>query len=250
MTSSRTLVALLAAMALSGATALAVPPAGVNVGAGAHGGIGIGGPPVGVPPVQGPPMNVPPVNAPPVNVPKPQTNAPPANANATGQAHANARASIAGTNESHGTLIGTGRTTVTILLPDGNSQTLTVSSRAAANLQTLMNKPVVFEVQNGTVTQIAQGTPPLHGTLVSVTGTTATVKLANGTTQTYTLTAQQAARLQVRTGHPIAFWTAANGTIELDQRSHMSSTAAQKQSSAKNHARAHAHARSHPHGDH
>lgn len=242
---SRTLVALLSAVALSGATALAVPPAGVNVGAGAHGGIGIGGPPVGVPPVQAPPMNVPPVNAPPVNVPKPQTNVPPPGANANGQAHANTHASIARGNVLHGTLIGTGRTTVTILLPNGNSQTLTIASQAAANLQALRNKPVVFEVQNGTVTQIAQGTPPLHGTLVSVSGTTATVKLANGTTQTYTLTAQQAARLQARTGHPIAFWTSANGSIELDQRSHMSSTA-QKHSLAKSHARNHAQRRSHP----
>lgn len=245
---SRTFVVLLSTMALSGATAFAVPPAGVNAGAGAHGGIGIGGPGIGVPPVA-PPINVPPVNAPPVMVPKPQTNVPPPGANANGQAHANAHASIAGATGLHGTLIGTGRTTVTILLPNGNSQTLTIASQAAANLQALRNKPVVFEVQNGTVTQIAQGTPPLHGMLLSVSGTTATVKLANGTTQTYTLTAQQAAQLQVRTGHPIAFWASANGTIELDQRSHMSSTG-QKHSSAKNRARAHTQPRSHPHGDH
>lgn len=237
---SRTLVALLASVAVSGATASAAPPADVNVGAGAHGGIGIGGPPIGVPPVQVPPMSVPPVNAPPVNVPKPQTSLPPANANA--QAHANANASIAGANVLHGTLTKVNRTTVTIVLPNGSSRTLMMSSRAAANVHSLLGKPVVFQVNGGTVMQIAQGTPPLHGTLVSVTGTTATVKFANGTTQTYTLTAQQAARLQARAGHPIAFWTAANGTIELDQRSHMSS-AGQHHAVAKNRSRAHAHGR-------
>jgi hypothetical protein len=218
---SRYLLALLTSMSVTGTAALAAPPAGVVVGAGAHGGIGVGvgAPPIGVPPLQPPPLSVPPVN-----VPKPQTNAPPANSSAHANANAGAamRASIV-----HGTLMSVNGTTLTLLLPNGMKQTLTVSAQAAAHLTTCscLHKMVAVTLQNGTVTSIAQGIPPLHATLVSVTGSTATFKLANGTTQTYTVTAQQAAWLQAHTGKRVAFWANTDGTIVLNQSAHRSSNA-------------------------
>lgn len=45
----------------------------------------------------------------------------------------------------------------------------------------------------------------LHGTVTSVTGTTAIVKLANGTSQTYTVSAKTAAKLKLHVGKKIAF---------------------------------------------
>lgn len=218
----RYLIALLTSTILTTASAFAAPPPGVSVGvgAGAHGNVGIGAPPVGVPPA-----HVPPLTIPPVNVPKPQ-NAPPANANA--HAAVNANASLAAASVMHGTLTSIAGTAVTIQLSNGATQTYTVSSQTAARLQAFLKKNIAFRVQNGTLAFVGAGTPPLHGTLTSVSGTTAQIKLPNGATQSYTVTAQQAAWLQAHVGKAVAFWTNANGTIELNQSSHRSSTAARR----------------------
>ena len=224
MTSSRYLLTLLGALALSGATALAAPPAGVSVGvgAGAHGGVGVGAPPLGVPPA-----HVPPLTVPPVSVPKPQTNVPPANANSNATLNANTRtnASLAGGSVMHGTITAINGTSVTVQQSNGTTQTYTVSSQTAAQLASRLNKTIAFRVKNGTLALVGVGTPPLHGTLLAVNGTTAQIKLANGTTQTYTVTSQQAAWLRAHAGKSVAFWTAANGTIELNQNTHRKQTA-------------------------
>lgn len=212
MTSSRFLFALLISVAMAGATALAVPPVGVP-----H----VGGPPIGVRPLPA----IPPVNAPPVSVPKPQTNVPPVNVNSHASANANVNASLMAATVMHGTLTSISGANVTVRLSNGTTQTYSVSSQTAAQLQSFLNKNIAFRVQNGTFAFAGAGTPPLHGTLVAVTGTTAQVKLANGTTQTYNLTSQQAAWLQGHVGKSVAFWSSANGTIELNQSSHRSQTA-------------------------
>lgn len=222
--SSRFTLALFTAIALSATAAMAAPPVGgIGVGAGGHGGIGIGAPPVGAPPV-----GVPPVGVPPVHVPKPLgTAVPPANANVNGRTHAGAQGTVAG-DVLHGTISAVSATTVTLMLSNGTTQTYTVSPQTASRLQSDLHKTIAYSVQNGTLTLVGAGTPPLHGTLLSVTGTTAQIKLANGTTQSYTVTAQQAAWLQARAGKHVAFWTSANGTIELNQSSHRSSTSQTK----------------------
>ncbi len=220
MTSSRYLLTLLSALALSGATAVAAPPAGVGVGVGAHG--GVGAPPLGVPPA-----HVPPLTVPPVSVPKPQTNVPPANANSHATLNANSRtnASLSGGSVLHGTITAINGTSVTVKLSDGTTQTYTVSSQTAAQLASRLNKAIAFRVNDGTLALVGLGTPPLHGTLLAVSGTTAQIKLASGTTQTYTVTSRQAAWLQVHVGKSVAFWAAANGTIQLNQNTHRKQTA-------------------------
>lgn len=221
MNASRTLLALLASTVALGSAAVAAPPGGigVGVGVGSHGAAGVGAPPLGVPPV-----HVPPVNMPPVNVPKPQGIAvPPQNANANARAHANAQSNVVAGGVIHGTVTSVSGTNVTIALRNGTTQTYAVSAQTAARLQSFLNRTVAFNVRSGALSLIGQGTPPLRGTLTQVNGTTARVRLGNGTTQTYTVSAQQAAWLQAHVGKSVAFWTNANGTIELNQSSHASS---------------------------
>lgn len=217
---SRFTLALFAAMALSASAALAGPPGGgIGIGAGAHGGIGVGAPPVGVPPIQQPPAHVPPVS-----VPKPLgTSVPPANANVNGRTNAGAHGALSA-GVLHGTISAVSGTTVTLKLSDGTTQNYTVSSQTASRLRSDVNKTIAYRVQNGTLTLVAAGTAPMQGTLAGITGSTAQIKLANGTTQTYTVSAQQAAWLRAHAGKHIAFWTSANGTIELNQSSHRSAT--------------------------
>ena len=213
MHASRTLLAFLASTIALGTTAVAAPPIGVGVGIGSHGAAGVGAPPIGIPPA-----HVPPVNVPPVSVPKPGAAVPPANAK-TG-VHANAQSSLIAGDVVHGTVTAVSGTAVTIAFSNGTTKTYTVSAQTAARLQSYRNKTVAFRVHNGALSLIGQGTPPLRGTLTAVNGTTAQVRLANGTTQTYTVTAQQAAWLQTHLGKSIAFWANANGNVELDQSSH------------------------------
>ncbi len=213
---SRSLLALLASSAIFGPAAMAAPPGGISVGAGAgaHGGIGVGAPPIGVPPV-----NVPVQNPPPVSVPKPQGGAAPANVDAKSGTHANAQSSLLAGDVMHGTVTSVSANTVTLALSNGATQTYTVSSQTAARLQSYVNKTIAYHVHSGALALVGQGTPPLRATLVAVNGTSAQVKLANGTTQNYTITAQQAAWLQAHVGKTIAFWANTNGSIELNQRS-------------------------------
>jgi hypothetical protein len=245
MTASRYLLALAASVAITSTAALAGPPGGVvpGVGGGANGGIGIGAPPIGVPPVQAPPVSVPPVS-----VPKPQTNAPPVNTSAHASASANASTQAT---MLHGTLMSVNGTTVTLQLSNGMTQQFTVSAQAAAHLSacSCLHKVVAVTVQKGTIISIAQGVPPLHASLVSVSGTTATFKLANGTTQTYTVTAQQAAWLRAHVGKQVAFWANSNGTIALNQSAHRSSTS-QRSAAARHSSRTHRTSRTsnHPRG--
>ncbi|HKU66539.1 MAG TPA: hypothetical protein VJP85_02070 [Candidatus Baltobacteraceae bacterium] len=202
---SRILLAGLAWSAMLGSGALAAPPGGISVGggvgAGAHGGIGIG--------------------APPISVPKPQIPAiPPATAKANGSAHANAHSTLIAGDVMHGTVSSVTGTSVTVEQSNGAMQTYTVSPQTAARLQSYLNKTIAFHAQNGALELVGLGTPPLHGTLVAVNGSTAQVKLADGKMQTYTVSSQQAAWLAAHVGKNVEFWTSANGAIELNQRSH------------------------------
>lgn len=217
---SRFTLALSAAIGFSATAALAAPPVGVPQ---------VGAPPVAAPPVAAPPAGVPPVqqppaHVPPVSVPKPLgTSIPPANANVNGRTNANAQGAVTA-DVLHGTLSAVNAGNVTLLLSNGTTQTYAVSAQTASRLQADLHKTIAYRVQNGTLTLVGLGTPPLHGTVVGTTGTTAQIKLANGTTQTYTVSAQQAAWLQAHAGKHIAFWTSANGSIELNQSSHRSGT--------------------------
>jgi hypothetical protein len=206
---SRHAIALLGSVAMLGGTAMAAPPLiGGSVHAGAAGNIGVGAPPVGVPPV-----NVPhPVNVPPVNVPKP--NVPQPNANARANANVNARAN---TQVTTGTLTAINGDTITVRLSNGSTQTYNVSSQTASQLRAMLGKPVAYRLVNGVFTIAGhEGNGPLHGTVSSVSGTTALVRLANGTTQSFNVTAQQAAWLKAHAGKSIVFWTSANGSLELN----------------------------------
>lgn len=218
MHASRTLLAFLASSLALGSAAIAAPPLGVGVGVGSHGAAGVGAPPIGVPPAHVPPMSVPPVS-----VPKPQVTAAP-RVNANAGVRANAQSSVIAGNVFHGTVTGVSGTTVTIASGDGTTRTYTVSAQTAARLESYLNKTIAFHVQNGGLSLIGQGTPPLRGTLTALNGTSAQVRLANGTTQTYTVTAQQAAWLHSHVGTSIAFWTNANGSVELDQSAHRAHT--------------------------
>lgn len=214
---SRHAIALLGSVAMLGGTALAAPPLlGGSVHAGAVGNIGVGAPPVGVPPVNVPhPVNVPPVNVPPVNVPKP--NLPQPNANARANANANANLN---TQVTTGTLTAISGNTVNVRLSNGSTQTYNVSSQTASQLRAMLGKPIAYRLVNGVFTIAGhEGNGPLHGTITSVNGATALVRLANGTTQSFNVNAQQAAWLKAHAGKSIVFWTSANGTLELNQRS-------------------------------
>lgn len=206
---SRHAIALLGSVAMLGGTALAAPPLlGGTVNAGAAGNVGVGAPPVGVPPV-----NVPhPLNAPPVNVPKP--NPPQPNANVRVNANANAGAQV-----TTGTLTAINGNTVTVRLRNGSTQSYNVSAQTAADLRAMLNKPIAYRIENGLLTTADEGNGPLHGTIQAVNGGTAVLRLANGTTQSYAVTAQQAAWLKAHTGKAVVFWAGANGTLELNQRS-------------------------------
>lgn len=218
MHASRTLLAFLASSLALGSAAIAGPPLGVGVGVGSHGAAGVGAPPIGVPAAHVPPMNLPPVS-----VPKPQGTAVP-RVNVNAGVRANAQSSVMAGNVFHGTVTGVSGTTVTIASSNGTTQTYTVSAQTAARLESYLNKTVAFHVQNGALLLIGQGTPPLRGTLTALNGTSAQVRLANGTTQTYAVTAQQAAWLQAHVGKSIAFWSNANGSVELDQSAHRAHT--------------------------
>jgi len=210
MHASRTLLAFLASTIALGATAIAAPPAGLGVGIGSRGAAGVGAPPIGIPPA-----HVPPLSVPPVSVPRPQ--GPAAAANAKADVHANAQSNLIAGDVVHGTVTAVSAAAVTIAFSNGTTQTYTVSAQTAARLQSYLNKTVAFHVQNGALSLVGEGTPPLRGTLTAVNGTSAHVRLTNGTTQTYTVTAQQAAWLQAHVGKSIAFWANANGAVELDQ---------------------------------
>lgn len=207
---SRFTLAFLAALGLTAGVALAGPLGGIGVGAGGRGSIG-----VGVPPLAVPPAGIPRVQPPP--------HVPPANANVNARTNANAAGAVS-RDVLHGTLDAVGATTATLTLSNGSSQTYTVSPQTASRLQSDLHRTIAYRMQNGVLTSVGAGTPPLQGTLLGVNGTTAQIKLANGTTQTYMVNAQQAAWLQAHAGKHIAFWTSANGAIELNQSSHRSGT--------------------------
>lgn len=217
---SRTLLAVLALTVAVGSGAIAAPIGGIGVGVGAHGGAAVGVPPIGVPPV-----HLPPANIPPVNVPKPQASLlPAATTNANAGAHAGAQSSsIVDASALHGTVTSVNSLQVALQLNgSGSVQTFSVSPQTAARLQSYIKKTVVFRVQNGVFTLVGQGTPPLRGTVESVNGSTTQVRMVNGSTQTYTVTAQQAEWLRTHVGKSFAFWTNAGDTIELDQSSEAS----------------------------
>jgi molybdopterin-binding protein len=122
-----------------------------------------------------------------------------------------------------GTLTAVNGTTVTLRLSNGKTQTYAVSAQTAEELRASIGKPLAFRVQNGVLVVAGhEGNPPVHGTLTMLNGTNARVRLANGTVQTFTVTAQQAAQLKARVGKSIVFWTAANGTLRLDRRTRTS----------------------------
>jgi hypothetical protein len=172
---ARFALALLAAAALPAGVALAGPPG--LAGAPPVGVPPVGAPPVGAPPVGVPPVQQPPAQIPPVSVPKPlATSVPPANANVNGRTNANAHGTVSA-GVLHGTVSAVSGTAVTLNLSNGTTQTYTVSPQTAARLKSDLNKTIAYRVQNGTLTLVAAGTPPLQGTLVSVTGTTAQIKL-------------------------------------------------------------------------
>lgn len=195
---SRTLLALLASTAAFGATAIAAPPA------------------IGVPPIGVPAAHVPVLNPAPINVPRPRP-APQINADAS--AHADVRSSAIAGSVTHGTVTSVSGTAVTIALSSGTAQTYTVSPQTAARLQSYLDKTIAFRAQNGAFSLLGEGTPPLHGTLEALAGSSAQVKLANGSMRTYTVNAQQAAWLRSRVGKPIAFWTQSNGSMEVNESS-------------------------------
>jgi hypothetical protein len=217
----RTALVMLAITPVLSGSALA-GPIGVGAGIGAHGGAVVGAPPIGVPPA-----HVPPVTVPPVSVPKPQAPVAPARTDASSAAHVSTHSvSAKDANVLHGTITSVNGVHVAVQLSSsGSVQTYTVSPQTATQLQSYLNKHVknvAFRVQNGVLALVGQGTPPLQGSVESVNGSTVQIKLANGTTQSYTVTAQQAAWLQAHVGKNVAFWASSNDTIELDQRSHAS----------------------------
>jgi hypothetical protein len=228
---SRTLLAVLASTAAFGSGAIAAPIGGIGVGVGAQSGAAIGAPPIGVPPV-----HLPPANVPPVNLPKPQANLVPSATNANAGAHGSAQSSSSvDASALHGTVTSVNGLQVAVQLSgSGSAQTFTVSPQTAARLQSYLKRTVVFRVQNGVLTLVGQGTPPLQGTVESVNGSSTQVRLANGATQTYTVTAQQAAWLRTHVGKSFAFWTNAGGTIELDQSS-QAPTVSQRQTPKTSH---------------
>lgn len=227
---TRTAFALLGSIALAGTSALAQS---VNIGAGAqvNAGAHVGVPPVNVPPVNAPPVNAPPVNAPPVNAPP--VNAPPVKvppvsmprantgANANGSLGVNASSQSNAGGIFKGTLTSITGSTVSIRASNGTAQNYAVSASTAQDLRASVGKPIAYRLQNGTLLLAGhEGNPTLHGTLESLTGSSAIIRLPNGTTQTYAVSAQQSALLKGRVGKSIAFWSGTSGTLELNQKHH------------------------------
>jgi hypothetical protein len=203
----RPLFALLALSVVCGSDALAAPPDSViGVGVGVHGAIGI------------PPISVPPVNLPSVQTPKmPQAGA-----------AVNSQSSLTMGDVQHGSVTSVNGTAVTLQLANGTVQTFNVAAQTAARLQGFVNKSVAFRVQNGTFVLVGFGTPPLHGTLLALNGSNAQVKMPNGAVQSFTVSAQQKTWLQAHVGKAIAFWSNANGSIELSQSRQKTSHAANR----------------------
>jgi len=213
---TRTALTLLGCMALAGTSAFAQS---INIGAGAqvNGGAQIAAPPVNVPPVNAPPVNAPPVNAPPVNVPRTNTVT---NANANVKVNASSQTDADGVFK--GTLEGVTGSAATVRMSNGTTQNYGVSVTTAQELRSSVGKPIAYRLQDGTmILDGNEGSRPLHGTLESLTGSTANVRLPNGTTQTYSVTSQQSALLKGHVGKTIVFRTAANGTLELNQRTRL-----------------------------
>jgi hypothetical protein len=120
-------------------------------------------------------------------------------------------------------------TTVTVRLSNGKTQTYNVSSDTANELRASVGKPIAFRVQNGLLVVAGhEGNMPLQGTLTSLNGATALVRLANGAVQKYTVSAQEATQLKERVGKSIVFWTGANGSLQLDQNNHAQSRTSRK----------------------
>ncbi len=201
----------LAASVLLGSTALAVPPVGAGVGAGASGNVHVGTPSIGVPSIGRPQVNVPQTN-----VPQPHASPLPA-ANANAAVHANANSAVVAGRPLHGTITAISGTTVTVKLANGSVQTYNVSAQTAAALQSSLHKSIAFTVQNGVLAlSNREINPPLHGTLTALSGLTATVKLANGASRTFAITSDESSWLKAHVGKRIAFWSDANGTLKLD----------------------------------
>ena len=208
---TRFAIGLLTTSALLCSTALAVPPIGGGVGAGVGGGIHVGAPPVSVPSINHPPVNVPQVNA-----PQPHASAIPA-ASANASVRANANSSVSAGLPMHGTVTAINGSTVSVKLANGTVQTYTISSATAAALQSSLHKSITFTARNGVLALSNRETnPPLQGTLTSLNGTTATVKLAGGATRTFSVTSDESAWLKAHVGKHIAFWSNANGTLRID----------------------------------
>jgi hypothetical protein len=209
---SRFTAGLILAGAMLTTAALAVPPIGIGVGAGASGNVHVGTPQIGVPSV-----NHPPVNAPPVNLPQARPSSLPA-ANANASAHANAKSAVVAGLPLHGTVTAVGASTVSVKLANGTVQTYTVSSATAAALQSSLHKSIAFTTQNGVLTLSNRtANSPLRGTLTALSGSTATVRLVNGKTQTFTVTSDESTWLKTHVGKRIAFWTDSNGTLKLNK---------------------------------
>lgn len=99
------------------------------------------------------------------------------------------------------------RTGVPVSMPQSNLP----QTRPAALPQANANAQTHADARSAVQTGI-----PLHGTLTSFTGTTASIKLANGQTRTYTVAANESASFASRVGKSIVFRTNANGTIALN----------------------------------
>jgi hypothetical protein len=220
---TRTAFALFGSLALAGTSAMAQS---INIGAGAqvNAGAHVGVPPVNVPPVSAPPVSAPPVNAPPVNAPPvkaPPVSAPRANTNAN--ANASLRVNASSQSDADGILKGTltsvTGSNVSIRTSNGSTQNYAVSASTAQDLQSSVGKPIAYRLQNGSLVLAGhEGNQPLHGTLESLTGSTAVIQLPNGTTQTYTVNAQQSTLLKGRVGKSIVFWSGTSGALELNQK--------------------------------
>lgn len=209
-------ITLAGSAALMGSVALAGPPLGAGIGGGIGAGIGAGahaGVP-GIGPRTGVPIGVP------VSVPVSRP-VQPANASAHAQSTANVHAQSTANVHAlplRGTLLAVNGTTVTVRLSTGTVETYAVSAATAQQLRASLEKPLAFTVQNGVLTIAGhQGYPPLHGTLTSLNGNVAAIKLADGATENYTVNSTQAAWLSSHVGKRIVFWSKNDGSIELNQ---------------------------------
>lgn len=210
---SRYAITLLAASAALTSTGLAAPTIGAGIGAGA--GVHVGVPSVNTPnvPSAGPAVNVP------QQIQQPHTvTVPPASANA--QTHADARSAVQMGLPLHATLIAMNGNTATVRFASGETRAYSVSAQTAGELRGLVNKPIAFRAENDVLTLAnLTANQPLRGTLTSFTGTTAVVKLTNGQTRTYTVTANESAWFRTHVGKTIVFSTNSNGTIALNRGS-------------------------------